>query len=65
MSRVDFIALAAVAVVAIMLAAAWKYAGDSAGARHCSQMLDGLAVIEGTTGSVVCLRRDVVLRKYT
>jgi hypothetical protein len=42
----------------------WTFATNRAQARHCNESLAGIAVKEGTTGRIVCVRRDGVLKVY-
>ncbi len=60
----DFLLLAVLAVLIAAAVATWRYAADAANAKHCNEMLEGLAVYEGQSGRVVCIRRDSVLRIY-
>ena len=55
----------AAALVAIVLGwAVWTLATQRAQVTHCKESLAGLAVKEGTSGRIVCIRRDVVLKVY-
>jgi cytochrome b len=57
--------LAAAALVALVLCwAVWTFATQRAQVTHCKESLAGLAVKEGTSGRIVCIRRDGVLKVY-
>ena len=55
----------AVALIAVVLGwAVWTFATQRAQVTHCKESLAGLAVKEGTSGRIVCIRRDGVLKVY-
>lgn len=54
----------ALLVVFVLLWSVWTFSKQRAQANHCSESLDGIAVKEGTSGRVVCIRRDGVLKVY-
>jgi hypothetical protein len=53
-----------IVVVALLGLSVWSFATDRAQTRHCNESIGGLAVKESTTGRVVCIRRDGVLKVY-
>ena len=64
MKRLEWWMFSVVALALLIGASVWRYAKESEQSRHCNEMLGGLAVREGSSGRVVCIRRDGVLRIY-
>ena len=64
MSRSEFVVITAVFLAVLVGVSVWRHSAEAANARHCNEMLDGLAVVDGSSGRVVCIKRDAVLQIY-
>ena len=51
-------------IASVLMWTVWTFATHREQAKHCNESLAGLAVKEGTSGRIVCIRRDGVLKVY-
>lgn len=58
------VVICGIVAVALLGLSVWSFATDRLQQRHCNESLGGLAVKEGSSGRVVCIRRDGVLKVY-
>lgn len=54
----------AVALLALVAGAVWQGGEVNGRARHCRDVLGGIAVRTGFAGEVVCMKPDALLREY-
>lgn len=50
--------------VALVMAQVYKYGTERSQMEHCNDALGGVALKDGGSGKVICVRRDSVIKVY-